>query len=114
MSNLPTRHYTSTGRIVYERKPNRMTWHDARRILSSLPMPDLDDTKDVLDCYTLINSVVDVRIGLFDKDLVKEFFGAALKAIINLIGKPTIFKNLQNKLGKRLSDLIGLLWDSFL
>lgn len=114
MSDLPTRHYTSAGRVVYNRKPNRFTWHDARRILSSLPEPSLSDTQDFLDCYQLINGRIHYQIGLFDLDLVKEFFNSLLQTLITMLGNAGLFRAVDNKLGKRLGDLLGLLWDAIL
>ncbi len=114
MSDLPTRHYTSAGRVVYNRKPNRFTWHDARRILNSLPEPGLSDTQDFLDCFQLVNGRLRYQVGLFDLDLVKEFVNNLLQTLISMLGNVGLSRIVDNKLGKRLGDLLGLLWDAIL
>jgi hypothetical protein len=76
-----------------------------------MPAPGLEETQDFIDCYNAINNMVNLRIGLFDKDLVEEFFSSAIKGIINLIGKPVVSRMLTKKLGQKVSDLISILWD---
>ncbi len=114
MSDLPTRHYTSTGRVVYNRPPNRFTWHDARRILNSLPEPGLSDMQDFLDCYQLVNGRLRYRVGIFELDLIKQFFNSLLETLISMLGNAGLSRIVDNKLGKRLGDLLNLLWEAIL
>lgn len=114
MSNLPTRHYTATGRIVYNRASKRFTWRDARRILERIPDPTLEETQIYLDCYNLINNRLQYKIGIFDADLVKEFFNASIRGIFSLLQDSRIYQLVKNKLGSRLVTLIEIIADALI
>jgi hypothetical protein len=114
MSDLPTRHYTATGRIVYNRASKRFTWRDARRILEKLPDPTVEETQAYLDCYNLINSRLRYQVGVFDKDLVKEFFNTLIRSLFSLLQNSWIYQLVKNKLGSRLITLIEIIADALI
>jgi len=114
MSDLPTRHYTTTGRIVYNRASKSFSWRDARRILEKLPDPTLEETQVYLDCYNLINSRLRYQIGVFDTDLVKEFFNAGVRSLFSLLQDSRVYQLVKNKLGSRLVTLIEIIADALI
>lgn len=100
--------------MVYNRKPNKFGWSDARRILQSLPDPTLEDTQAYIDCYNLINGRLQYKIGIFSKDLVREFFNTVVKSLLSLLQNSTVYQQVYNKLGTRLADLISIIADALI
>lgn len=99
---------------MYNRASKRFTWTDARRILEKLPDPTLEETQIYLDCYNLINSRLQYKIGIFDMDLVKEVFNIGIRGLITLLQDSRLYQLVKNKLGSRLITLIEIIADALI